>query len=260
MADKIRKNPKIKGIALPGVGVGEVKISQMADDTTLFLRDEESINEALNTIKTFGEYAGTRLNQQKTIGMWLGTWKNRQDKFRNIQFSIKPIKALGLYFGYNTELKNKLNWESKIEKLENVTKAWSMRNLSLPGRILLIKSLGISQVIYNASNLFTPDDIAKRINKIIFRFIWAGKRDKVKRMSIIRDREEGGLKMTDFRLLNRTLKIQSLNRILQEGNEKWKAIPRYYLNKGGPNYLILKVDPGSDLTFLNNQQMPNFYR
>ena len=101
LACKIKQNVSIKGIELPGNIKRQVKIAQLADDTTLFLRDEESITEVLKTIKEFSEFAGTKLNLDKTEGMWLGQWKNKISQIEGIQWTAKPIKALGIHFGHN---------------------------------------------------------------------------------------------------------------------------------------------------------------
>ena len=59
-------NRKIKGIDIPTKR--QLKIGQYAADTTLFVRDEKSIEECLNTVKHFGQFAGLTLNVNKTEG------------------------------------------------------------------------------------------------------------------------------------------------------------------------------------------------
>ena len=50
LANKLRENKEIKGIS---IGDSEVKISQLADDTTIFLSDINSIKLVLNTLNNF---------------------------------------------------------------------------------------------------------------------------------------------------------------------------------------------------------------
>ena len=52
LGNLIRQNLKIDGLRLPG-SRKEVKISQHADDTTLFLRNNFSVEEAIATIKLY---------------------------------------------------------------------------------------------------------------------------------------------------------------------------------------------------------------
>ena len=62
--------------------------------------------------------------------------------------------------------------------------SWNWRGLTLCGRILIIKKFPIPKVLY----------CKKEIDRILYSFIWKG-RDKVKRVSLINDVNEGGLKL-----------------------------------------------------------------
>jgi hypothetical protein len=45
---------------------------------------------------------------------------------------------VGIYFGHDKEECEKLNWENKIEKMNNLLLLWSKRNLTILGKILII--------------------------------------------------------------------------------------------------------------------------
>ena len=68
-----------------------------------------------------------------------------------------------------------LNLEEKIAKLEKTLSCWKRRNLTLIGKINIVKSLGLSKLIFSASVLTMPRRTVERINRIIFNFIWDGK-------------------------------------------------------------------------------------
>ena len=76
------------------------------------------------------------------------------------------------------------------------------------------------------------------------------KRDKIKRYTMMADKNEGGLSMPEFSLKVKALKVAMLQRICQEGNEKWKILPLYYINKYGGKQLVLKMN------FLNERKIP----
>ena len=61
LGNLIRQNLKIDGLRLPG-SRKEVKISQYADDTTLFLRNNFSVEEAIATIKLYELGSGSKVN------------------------------------------------------------------------------------------------------------------------------------------------------------------------------------------------------
>ena len=86
--------------------------------------------------------------------------------------------------------------------------SWKHRKLTLNGRVLILKSLAISQIIHLASLLPFPDDLIPEIMQMIYEFLWNGKRHKVKEDVIIQDFKEGGHKMIDIRSLIMTQKLK----------------------------------------------------
>ena len=89
LSENIRKNERIKGIK---IGKEAIKNVQLADDTTLFIENEESLKEALSLLEIFGTYSGLQLNKEKTEIIWIGSNKNNQKKPCNIKFKTTPVK------------------------------------------------------------------------------------------------------------------------------------------------------------------------
>ena len=56
---------------------------------------------------------------------------------------------------------NELNFDKKIQKLQTKLDMWSSRDLTIFGRAMSIKTLGISQLNYSASNLNVPKELWK---------------------------------------------------------------------------------------------------
>ena len=173
----------------------------------MFVKDEESVEQLLRLLDEFKSISGLEINTSKTEAMWLGCWIDKIRTPFNFKWLKDPICALGIYFSYNTEHANKLNFEEKINNLEKTLNGWKQRKLTLLGRINIVKTLGLSKLIYNASVLPIPKHFVKEINKISFNFIWEGKPAKVKRSTIIREKKCGGLKMLDFEVMDKALKV-----------------------------------------------------
>ena len=262
MANQLRNND-IKGIEIKLDGkTHSLIISQMADDTSLFLKSKEEIKKALNIIETFGTFSGLKLNKTKTEGIWIGRLKRSKDKIDNINFTDKPIKVLGVYFGLNKEECNKLNWESKMNKAKNLMKSWEKRHLSIMGKILIIKTLIIPQFTYIASVTFLSKEQIAELEKEIYKFIWNGKRDRVKRQTLIADFEKGGLNMIDVKSYFKALIAKWALYLLNSKDDKWAIIPKFYLNQFGDNLLILYMNTDKNtLNMLHNfKQIPKFYQ
>ena len=91
-----------------------------------------------------------------------------------------------------------INRRAKLELCEKLIKNWSKRNLTFFGKIKIIKSLIMPKFVYLAQSLIVPADILKEINSLIFTFLWSGKREKIKRTTVIGLKTEGGLDMCDL--------------------------------------------------------------
>ena len=190
-----------------------IKISQYADDTQLYIKDVDQIPIALSILKTFSEYAGPKLNITKTEGLWLDNHFPHEQTIHGIRITVGPIKCLGIYVGGDAQICNKLNWNGPIENMELLLNTWKKRDLTLFGKITVIKSLAISKLNHQIMNCQYDDDIIKRINKILYGFIW-GKIDRIKRNTLICNIQEGGLNMIDIESHIEALNATWIERIL----------------------------------------------
>ena len=132
LACKIREDNSIKGFCIKIDGKNHsLKITQLADDTTLFLKSKDEISKALNLIETFGTLSGLKLNRNKTEGIWLGALKHCRDKYENINWTNEHVKSLGIYFSRDKNECKKLNFDKQYHKSEKLLNTWKKRNLTL---------------------------------------------------------------------------------------------------------------------------------
>ena len=129
--------------------------------------------------------------------------------------------------------------------------------LTLIGKINIVKTLGLSKLIYCSSLLAVSKSLINRINKIIFSFICEGKPPKIKKKTIIAEKHCGGLKMIDFEIMERSLKIAWIKRIAESSNASWKIIPNQALNQYGGLGFLIECD--YDPKLLNLENLPEFY-
>ena len=199
MAEAFRKNEKIRGIT---VKAKNIKLSQYADDTTLILDGSiESLEESLRLLDLFGEVSGLRLNCGKTEALWIGAKVNSDLKLcpeNNFKCPKGKVKALGFWFSSDSNITVSRNYIDKVEKVKAMLSCWKFRRLSLLGKITVIKSLAVSQLVYILAPLQTNHKAIKEINVLFYKFLWDGKGDKIKRNVMINDFSEGGLKMIDI--------------------------------------------------------------
>ena len=72
----------------------------------------------------------------------------------------------------------------------------------------------------------------KEINDLLYKFLWDGKGDKIKRTIVINDYQEGGIKMLDIKSFNFALKATWIPKYLDVNNKvKWKIVFKYCLSR-----------------------------
>ncbi|KAL9978135.1 hypothetical protein ACROYT_G015622 [Oculina patagonica] len=235
LANFIRRDKDIKGFETNEV---EHKLSQYADDTTLILDGSEgSFLRAVAVLDGFHIISGLKVNYEKTKVLWVGSAKEREpikcDK-SEISWVKGKVFALGIWFATDRKTMLRCNYEVRIKKIESVIESWQFRRLSLIGKITIIKSLLVSQLVYILTPLTTSVEALQKVNKMFFDFLWDGKGDKVKRIFITKDYKEGGLKMIDINKFNQSLKVSWIQKYLDPTNDgKWKFVFEDSLKKHG---------------------------
>ena len=133
---------------------------------------------------------------------------------------------------------------------------WRARDLTLFGRFIVIKSLGLSQLVYSASNLSVPQEITPIIRTKLFKFLWKNKKDKIKREGLYEDRDKGGIRMIDVETMIKALRLAWIPRLFTPGTKNWKTIPNYYLGRCGGLSFLLRCN--YDTKYIDG--LPSFYK
>ena len=150
LARVLKKDPAIKGIR---VGQKDIKITQYADDTTVLVRDLDSVTQLLKHLDKFKQISGLEINTNKTEALWLGCWRSRKDKPFGFKWPREPVCALGIHFTYDLKQAITLNFGEKLCSLEKTLNNWKKRNLTLIGKINIVKTIGLSKLLYCSSVL-----------------------------------------------------------------------------------------------------------
>ena len=238
----IKQANSYKGIDLDlGTNMMELKITQYADDTCLYLQNPKDIQSCLNIVREFSNVSGLYVNLEKTESLYLGRLEGQTPAVSPIRWPTEPIRYLGIYVGHNPITCNKLNWENKMEAFQRIIDNWRIRKLTIFGRVHICKTLALPKLVYAASLLPIPDGIVKRINKILFNFIW-GCKGRVRRKTVINKVREGGLQMLDVDSHFLALKGAWIPRIVMNSHKIYAKLGRYYVDKIADITIIMKMN------------------
>ena len=102
--------------------------------------------------------------------------------------SGEPVYALRVHFKYDLEVSEKKFFFDKLESLKKTLNMWSQRDLSIFGRINIIKLLALSKLFFICSVMSTPKDSSKEVNRITFDVIWNHKPAKIKETTLFRQK------------------------------------------------------------------------
>ena len=193
------------------------------------VQDEISAKHFLQVFIDFGHILGLTLNMTKTEAVWLGVNRNRTDKPLNIRWPALPIKVLGVYFSYDRELCEKRNFGDKIDKAKQIINMWKQRDLSLIGSVQIIKTFITSLFLYSISAVDIPETYIKEVESVIYAFVRKDKKEILKRRVLIKNKEEGGLKVPSFKFTVDSVKLKCFLQIFDSDSEQvWALLVRQY--------------------------------
>ena len=132
-----------------------------------------------------------------------------------LSWTTRPLKILGVELTNRFDDHLNLNYKPKINIIKEHMSAWSNRIMAPMGRVVIVRTFIISQLVYLLSNLPSPStDFLNKIDKMIFNFIWNGKFDKIKRKYLRLDKDQGGLNVPHLGTQDKVLKISWLHKLL----------------------------------------------
>ncbi len=247
---KIESNDKIKPVPIPRSEITNIavnsKVGAFADDVGLAVKkDSDTLTEIFNEYALFSRLSGIELNVDKTEILQMNVNSNiipftpEVMRVDNVDIrTSESIKICGIVFSNNESIAYKGNISDKIKKLEQQLIRWLPRGLSVEGKLLIVKTFGISQLIYSLQICDINEREIKNIESIIFRFLWNKKwsnnvaPDRIKRTIMKLPHSKGGLKAPDIKTLNAALKTKQFLRAANS-NHTIRNIQLYLLEEKG---------------------------
>lgn len=231
----------IKNSSVAGIEIMDnfLIISQLADDTTLFLKNEHQIPLVKQIINTFSKASGLKLNLNKCELLVL------KECHSQLLYDIKvkkEVKYLGITISKDHKVLEKVNISDNVDKCKTILNKWLQRDITIFGRILLTKMDSLSRFIYPAYSLSISNKVIKTINSLNFNFIWRNKCHYISKDDLVKPYIEGGGNAIDFDIMNGVLKLKWLKSFLNNPHSIWFFIPSKVFNTLGGIDFLLKCD------------------
>ena len=151
------------------------------------------------------------------------------------------------------------NFLTLVDNMQVVLNQWANRGLSLVGKVLVFKTLGISKMQYLAQMTLIPKHIIQKLIDIQEKFLWKNGKPKIKHSTLIADYKDGGLKVVDIDSKFRALKLTWMKRLCDDNEHPWKNIPQAYLKFPNGDLLFHRNFSTDETFFSKIKGIPKFY-
>ncbi|MCP3901139.1 MAG: hypothetical protein GY707_15650, partial [Desulfobacteraceae bacterium] len=250
LSNAIRSDRDIHGIIF---NQHEVKISLLADDTTLFLKDPNSLSKALDVICMFSQSSGLKINNSKSQVIQVGKRDWNISKF-NLKSVKERVYTLGTWFYKDPLLTNRSNYDDKFNEMEKVLNSWKNKNISVLERIKIVKVFALPKLTYIMSSLEISDTFVEKVQNSINCFIWNNKPPKIKQTVSYQKYEHGGLKIPNVELFVKANRANWMKRLLHHDNRNGQYVKMFIPDKDLHKFIKCNFNP-KDL----NRKIPLFY-
>jgi len=224
LAITIRNDRTIKGCKLPGYD-DPLKLSLYADDTAFVFADERDLDKLMSHLRTYQQASGALLNLEKCEGTTSTGSPPETVNCRPMSWFSKDhtFRYLGVPVGFRPSIDP--YWQKALQKVSTALGNWSRRNLSLEGRILITKAIALPKVQYLLFALpMSKQRVLAPLEKMIWSFIWNGKKSKIARSSLQLPRKQGGLEAVAVGDYCASMRMKMLQRLLDPAVlSPWKS-------------------------------------
>lgn len=204
-------NSSIKGFKVNDQEV--LKLLCYADDVAAVVSNRESVEHLFKEYERLYNFSGLRLNSAKTECLHLGPNSTHQLSVSYLGESVQlnlvnQLKICGSVLSKDRELSYFENVSKRIEKISSILQAWRCRNLSPNGKMIILKTFALSQIVFVSQFMNISSKDVKNIESICYKFVWSGKPDRIKRSALKNEKLYGGINAIDVDCFLRAIKIK----------------------------------------------------
>ena len=232
MLRNIEANSNIEPIVSKSIGPLPKAYAYADDINGTIKHNETSVQALFEEYERLTKASGLELNADKTEIMRIHKSELKQDSkvdtinvtYLNKKYELKlqkRIKINGIFLQQSMEKIIDENVQTVAEKVDKNLRRWSARNFTTLGRILIVKTFGISQIIFLMQSLALDVKHFKLFNHYLYKFIWnrhyssAKAPERVKREIVNTPVKLGGYGMLDIIELDQSIKVKSIARLME---------------------------------------------
>ena len=226
----IQDSKQIEGYNLP-LSKSKVKQIQFADDTTIVLNRIQQIKTIMNILEKYCKATGAKINHKKTKGIHLNHPKEvKIEDIYKIEWNKNDTKILGIIFTPDPLVNQKLNWEKIRKEIKSRACLLSARSLSLKGKAQIVNTMLLSKA-WTVGRVYPPtNDVIRKINKIIFGYIWNKKHEPIARESLFQPLQKGGIGLLSLEIQCAAMQTLDIAEVGTPDPPQWTTGAEFWLS------------------------------
>lgn len=204
LAELIRKTPEITGLSVNNT---EHKISLYADDILVVCTNPtQSVPALLQLLQDYSAVSGYKLNRTKStiFPLKISTGVRENISQYQFQWSTSSITYLGIQLASTPYDTIQENYTKLAECFETECKSYQSLCMSWIARVSIVKMFLLPKFIYLCRTIpyIIPRSHLDKLQSILLKCIWNGRRARVNKMLMYRDANLGGLGVPQFGAYN----------------------------------------------------------
>lgn len=226
LLQRLSRDSRIARFPLPP-GSPPAPIFAYADDLTIVVPDEASVSSVLDVMEVYCKASGAKVNRSKSATLYFGCAPSSPQPAHGLPVKAE-VRLLGFYF--NSQGLSDRNWSSAQEKIESRAREYEKLLCPLTARATITRSLLFSVLTYVAGVTPLSARTKLHLERILFRFLWSGAPDKVKRLVVKLPRERGGLGISDLGIVASALHVRWTQVALNSDMPLTQSLTSFFLS------------------------------
>lgn len=257
----VREHNTITGIK---TGEMEHRIALYADDIIFFLKKlDRSIPPLLDLIKLFGNISGYKINNSKSSIMLLNSDERTNPPIPARHFrTVDSFTYLGIQITPKLEDIVDFNYNPTITSISKTLERWSNLQVSLIGRINILKMSILPKLLYLFQNipLPPPPNFFSRMKNLFSNFLWNNRRPRLRLSLLYLPYDRGGLQCPNMQWYYWSVQLRTLMfYFTTDGYPPWRVIESHSLRLPLPACLY-SDEPKKLKKFSTNPIVQNMIR
>ena len=202
----------VKGI---GIGSALFKTSCYIDDIHIFVTDEYEISMIAGIIEKYHQCTNSQINLTKSKILGLGKWSNKENWAVDWLKTVRVMEVLGILFTSSMKRTIDLNAQVARHKTKRCLMTAKTQRLTIHQRVIFVNTFVVSKITHTAKILPMQLKVVKQIQRMVNKFIWMGRFEKLSLTQVINHPSKGGLGVVAIKEKIDSLRISSFIKTLK---------------------------------------------